>query len=139
MEWTRAIIHNQGLPLKLWAEILDTVYYLYTLGPIHAIKNSTPLMAFQNKSKDKPNVDHLRIIGCTAYMHINKQLHTKLDTKSIKCILVGYGNDCRVYHVWNPKNDKVFYSRDIVFDETQIGIQDIIIEDTSLLDIDDDP
>ena len=74
-------------------------------------------MVFRN-SKDKPNVDHLRIIGCTAYAHINKQLRTKLDAKSIKCILVGYGNDCKAYHIWNPKNDKIFYSRDIIFDET---------------------
>src|SRR5271170_468109 len=136
IERTRAILHSQKLPAKLWAEVLDTVCYLYTLGPIRAIKNSTPLMVFQNP-KDKPNVDHLRIIGCTAYVHINKQLRTKLDAKSIKCILVGYGNDSKAYRVWNPKTDKIFYSRDVVFDETQVGVQDTIIEDTSLLDIDD--
>ena len=58
IECTRAILHSQGLPSKLWAEVLDTVCYLYTLGPIHTIKNSTPFMVFRS-SKEKPKIDHL--------------------------------------------------------------------------------
>ena len=66
--------------------------------------------------------------------HINKQLRTKLDAKSHKCILVGYGNDCKAYWIWDPWTDKVFYSRDVIFDETQIGIKSIEVEDPVLLE-----
>ena len=93
-------------------------------------------MVFRS-SKEKPKIDHLWIIGCTAYVHINKQLCTKLDAKSIKCILVGYGNDCKAYRVWNPKTNKVFYSRDVIFDENQIGSSNTITEDIPLIDIND--
>ena len=69
-----------------------------------------------------------------AYTHINKQLHTKLDDKSHKCILVGYGNDCKAYRIWDPWTDKVFYSCDVIFDETQIGIKSIEVKDPILLE-----
>ena len=82
-------------------------------------------MIFRNHQNNKPAIDHLRILRCTAYIHINKQLRTKLDAKSTKCILVGYGDDCKVYHVWDPKTDKVYHSQDVIFDETQIGFKDI--------------
>jgi hypothetical protein len=91
--------------------------------------------SYSNHQGDKPNIDHLRILGCVAYTHINKQLRTKLDPKSIKCIHVGYGDDCKAYRIWNPKTDKVFYSRDVIFDETQIGFKDADGEDKHLLDV----
>ena len=133
IERTRAILHSQGLPSKLWAEVLDTVRYLYTLGPIRAITNGNPQMIFRN-TEQKPNVDHLRILGCAAYVHINKQLRTKLDAKSTKCILIGYGDDCKAYRVWDPVTNRVYHSRDIIFDETQIGIKDENVQDIILLE-----
>ena len=83
-------------------------------------------------------IDHLRILGCTAYTHINKQLRTKLDAKSMKYILVGYGDDYKAYRVWDPKTDKVYHSRDVIFDETQIGFKDIDKEKIQLLDTEED-
>ena len=138
MEWTRAILYSQCLPSKLWAEVLNTVWYLYTLGPIRALKNSIPTMIFRNHQNNKPAINHLWILRYTAYTHINKQLHTKLDAKSTKCILVGYGDDCKVYCVWDPKTDKVYHSRDVIFDETQIGFKDIDREKIQLLDTEED-
>jgi hypothetical protein len=146
IERTRAILHGQHLPSKLWAEILDAIRYLYTIGPIRALKDSTPDMVFRSTPESSstshqvslPNIEHLRILGCVAYTHINKQLRTKLDPKSIKCIHVGYGDDCKAYRIWNPKTDKVFYSRDVIFDETQFGFTDADGEDKHLLDDNDD-
>jgi transposase InsO family protein len=147
MERTRAILHSQHLPSKLWAEVLDTIRYLYTIGPIRALKDSTPSMVFHTTPSAKPTVDHLRIIGCVAYAHINRQLRTKLDAKATKCILVGYGNECKAYRIWDPKTDRVYHSRDVTFDETQIGFKDIndggnlvLIDDLESTDlhIDDD-
>src|SRR3979411_2720838 len=134
IKWTRAILHSQGLPSKLWAEVLNAVQYLYTLGPVHALKDNTPAMIFQNHQGDKPNIDHLQILGCAEYVHINKQLCTKLDAKSTKCILVGDGDDCKAYHIWNPKTEKIYYSKDVIFDETQIRFKDADGEDKYLLD-----
>lgn len=37
--------------------------------------------------------DKLRMFGCEAYMHVSRELRANLDTKSHKCIFVGYGLD----------------------------------------------
>jgi hypothetical protein len=82
-------------------------------------------MVFRNHQGTKPVVDHLRILGSVAYTHINKRLRSKLDAKATKCLMVGYGNDCKAYCVWDPKTDRVYHSQDVTFDETQIGFKDI--------------
>ena len=94
-------------------------------------------MVFRN-SKIKPNIEHLWILGCVAYAHINKQLHTKLDAKSTKCICIGYGDDCKAYCVWDPQMDQVYHSWDVTFDENQIGIKNANVKDVILLDTNHD-
>ena len=38
----------------------------------------------------KPNLQHLRVFGSIAYVHVPKEKRRKLDAKSEKCILVYY-------------------------------------------------
>ena len=42
-------------------------------------------------------MEHLCIFGCNAYAHIPKDEWKKLDSKSKKCILVGYGQITKGY------------------------------------------
>jgi len=124
MEKVRLILHGGRLPLRLWAEVFDTMRYLYTLGPVKSIENGkTPESIFYGFGDKKTMVEHLRIIGCTAYVHIPSNLRTKLDAKSKKCILVGYGISQKGYRVWDPMKDDVTTSRDVTFDETKIGLE----------------
>ena len=69
--------------------------------------------------KKKPNVDHLRVFGCNVYAHIAKDERHKLDPKAKKCIFVGYGNETKGYRLYNPERGKVFYSRDVRFNEAK--------------------
>ena len=121
MERTRAILHGSKLPLKLWAEIMETVRYLYTLGPVRYMNKHTPETIFRGL-KGKPSIEHLRVIGCTVYSHNNNQSHSKLDARSKKGILIGYGDDRKAYKIWDPETDKTYHSRDVTFDEDNIGL-----------------
>src|SRR5579871_2773742 len=125
MEKTRAILHGGNLPLRLWAEVFDTVRYLYTLRPVKGITDEMTPEAIFYKYRDgeRTSVKHLRVIGCTAYVHIPDKLRTKLDAKSKKYILVGYGTLQKGYRVWDPIRDTVTVSKDIIFDETKIGLE----------------
>ena len=44
-------------------------------------------------SGHKVSYDRLRIFGCEAYAHIPKELRSKLEPKSRKCIFIGYGQE----------------------------------------------
>ncbi|KAL0371815.1 UNVERIFIED_CONTAM: hypothetical protein Scaly_0863100 [Sesamum calycinum] len=63
------------------------------------------------------NFDHLRIFGCSAYVHAPSDERLKLDPKSKKCIFLGYKKGVKGYKFWDPAARKMVISRDAVFDE----------------------
>ena len=50
---------------------------------------------------------------------VPKRKRTKLDSKSKKCIFIGYKDGLKGYKLWNPVTQKVVYSRDVVFREVK--------------------
>jgi len=68
-------------------------------------------------SLKKPRVGHLRIFYSVAYAKIQEEKRTKLEDKSQKCILLGYGENSYGYKLYNPMTKKVTMSRDVKFDE----------------------
>ena len=65
----------------------------------------------------KPNLSHLKIFGCVCYVHVPDELRTKLDSKSKKCIFIGYAIEQKGYRCYKPITNYVKVSRDVVFDE----------------------
>jgi hypothetical protein len=72
---------------------------------------------------EKPNVGHLRTFGCVAYAHVAKDERKKFDVKTRKCVFLGYGTKTKGYRLYDPKRAKVFFSRDVVFNEKKCGIE----------------
>ncbi|BES91891.1 Hydra magnipapillata [Nesidiocoris tenuis] len=121
VEMARTLMHcYEGIiPQKLWAEMINTSTYILNISGKSSIEHKSPYEVWFSK---KPNLKHLRIIGCPCYVHTPKQLRKKMDRKSEKGILVGYeGWDG--YRIWCKENDKVIKSRDIKFDEDSIFLQ----------------
>jgi hypothetical protein len=65
----------------------------------------------------KPNVSHLKMFGCIAYVHVLDEKRSKLDPKAEKCIFIGYSLEKKGYRCFNPSTQKLQVSRDVVFDE----------------------
>ena len=120
VEQVRSMLFDSGLPHKFWAEALSTACYLKNVSPARALKGMTPFQAFTGC---KPNVKHLRIFGCVCYAHIPKDERKKLDYKSSKCIFLGYGSEVKAYRLYNLEKERVFHSRDVIFNERQSGLQ----------------
>ena len=57
------------------------------------LSNRSPLSAIQFKcpeekwTKRKPNLEHLRLVGCEAYSH---KSDGKLEPRSTRCVFLGY-------------------------------------------------
>src|SRR5436190_6424334 len=88
IERTKAILHDTELPKTLWMEIASTVIYLKNRSPTINLVGMTPYEAWYGK---KPNLWNLRIIGSTVYVHISKDIRTKLEYNTRECRLIGYG------------------------------------------------
>ena len=108
------------LPQTFWAEALATAVYLRNRSPTKSISDSTP---YESWSGRKATANHLKVFGCVAYAHISKEERRKLDPKAKKCILLGYGTTVKGYRLYCPQEGRVFYSRDVIFDEKKYGLE----------------
>ena len=70
VEATRSMLSNANLPPKFWAEALSTAAYLRNRSPTKVVKGMTPQEAWTGT---KPQVDHLRVFGCQAFVHVPKR------------------------------------------------------------------
>ena len=97
MEAARAMLHDQYIPMHLWAEAAKTTVYVQNRTPHRVLENKTPEEVFFGK---KPEVSHLRIFGCPVYIHISKEKRTKLDPSGKKGIFVGYSESLKAYRIY---------------------------------------
>jgi len=121
VEKVRAMLHDSNLPYDLWAELWQTANYLRNFSPTMVL-NAQKITPYEALLGKRPNVGHLRAIGCVAYVQVPKQLRWKLQPTSLKTVLVGYGENSRCYRLWDPENKKILESRDVVFNEDINGI-----------------
>ena len=97
MEAARAMLHDQDLPMHLWEEDYRTTVYLHNCTLHRVLKNKTHQEFFSRK---KLEVSHLRIFGCSVYIHIPKAKRTKLDPSGTKGIFVGYSESSKAYIIY---------------------------------------
>ena len=116
VEAVRTMLSDAHLPKVFWAEALSTAVYLKNRSPTACLVGTTPFEALTGR---KPDVGHLKIFGCIAYSHIPRDERQKLDTKSIKCVFLGYDTDTKGFRLYDICKKKVFISRDVVFNELE--------------------
>jgi hypothetical protein len=114
VEITRAMLNEKNLPNYFWAEVVATRVYIMNQTPIAVVHGMTPEEKFTCK---KPDVSHLRVFGCIAYVHVPDEKRSKLDPKAEKCIFIGYSLEQKGYRCFNLSIRKLQVSRDVVFDE----------------------
>ncbi|WP_139158356.1 DDE-type integrase/transposase/recombinase, partial [Enterobacter cloacae complex sp. GF14B] len=113
-EVARALMNEKNMPHHFWAEAVNTAVYIMNRTPTAAVHDVTPEEKFTGT---KPDLAHLKVFGCIAYVHVPDELRRKLDPKAEKCILVGYSLEQKGYRCYNPTTRELRVSRDVVFDE----------------------
>jgi hypothetical protein len=89
------MILAQGIDLEFWAEAVNTTVYIKNRCPTKVLDSKTPQEAWTDA---KPNVSHLRIFGCKTFAHILDEKISKLESKSIPCVFLGYCEGTKTYH-----------------------------------------
>ena len=69
MDATRAMMHDQDLPMHLWEEETRTTVYVQNNTLHRVLDSKTPEEVF---SREKPKLNHMRIFGNPVYIHIPK-------------------------------------------------------------------
>jgi hypothetical protein len=69
---------------------------------------------------------NLRVFSCSAYAHIPSDARTKLKPKSLECLLIGFEKGVKGNKLWDIVNKKKMISRDIVFNEMTMPLNEEI-------------
>ena len=114
MEAVKSMIHDQDLPMHLWAEATKIAVYVQNWISHSALGNKTPEKMFNGKNL---KISHLKIFGCPIYIHVPKEKRSKLDFSRRKGIFVGYSDQSKSCRVYIPAYDHINIRKDVTFDE----------------------
>jgi hypothetical protein len=112
MECARSMIHAQGLDLEFWAKAVNTTVYIKNRCPTKALESKTPQEAWTGR---KPDVSHLRVFECKTFAHIPDEKRSKLESKSMPCVFLGYCEGAKAYRLMCVETKRIIKSRDVVF------------------------
>ncbi|KAI0994487.1 hypothetical protein K3495_g13695, partial [Podosphaera aphanis] len=130
IEKVRKSMIAMEIPSYLWPHIFSACIYITNRTATSTLNGLTPIEAFLNQvdpeykeyQSHKPDLSHLRVLGCKAYVLIpeEKRLKSrKLDPRAELGIFVGYEGD-NIYKVWIPseKGGRLVRSSNVRFDES---------------------
>ena len=116
IESTKSMLIHAQMPLKFWAETVNTAVYLHNRSTKSALKDKTPFESWFGK---KPKVSNLNVFGSVCFFHTPDHLQKKLDPKCRKAIFVGYPLESKAYKVYEVDAKRFTRSRDVVFHENK--------------------
>jgi hypothetical protein len=109
-----AMLSESNLPASFWGHCLNAMVHVWNRLPTAPMGNITPYEAWHNK---KPDISHLRVWGCTAYVYIQRDKRKSLEPHMEKCIFVGYPEGYKGWRFYNPTTKKFIISERAEFDE----------------------
>ena len=86
-EVARVMLNEKKMLDYFWAEVVATAVYIMNRTPTTTVHGMMPEEKYTGR---KPDISHLKVFGCIAYVHIPDERRTKLDPKAEKCIFIGY-------------------------------------------------
>jgi len=114
VEMGLALLAHASMPLKFWDEAFSTAVLIINRLPSHVIDNDTP---YSRLFGQQPDYSSLRTFGCACWRHLRPYNTRKLDFRSKQCVFLGYSNQHKGFKCLDPKEGRVYISRDVIFDE----------------------
>ncbi|KAL6140805.1 hypothetical protein ACLB2K_059098 [Fragaria x ananassa] len=98
MNLVRSMLYAKHMPRSFWPEAVMWTFYVLNCSPTLAVKDIAPQEA---SSGVKPSVDHFRVWGCLAHVHIPEEKRGKLDIRNFICILFGVSEESKGYKLYD--------------------------------------
>ncbi|KAL9233094.1 hypothetical protein vseg_008132 [Gypsophila vaccaria] len=126
----RALRFQSGLTIEFWGECVLTAAHLINRTPTRILDGKTPYELLYNK---EPDLSLLRIFGCLAYA-VNLTPTDKFDSRSRRCIFVGYPFGKKGWTLYDLATGQFFQSRDVQFIETEFPYSALTASDNPDID-----
>ena len=94
LEVTRSLMLTTHVPKMFWGEAMLTATFLINRMPSRVLQFQTPhKKLLETYPHFRLHNDILiKIFGCTTFIHVHHHLRSKLDSRAIKCIFLGYSS-----------------------------------------------
>ncbi|KAJ9523902.1 hypothetical protein QJQ45_020097, partial [Haematococcus lacustris] len=112
----RCLLYSSGLSVNFWPYALRFANYVRNLSLVRG-KAGTPWELFWGV---RPDLSALRVFGARAYAHVPEHMRSKLGSKAVQGVFVGYELSSKAYQVLLP-GGKLLITKDVVFDELDRG------------------
>jgi len=89
MERVRCILDDAALPMTYWAFAVSVALHFEDHTPTRSAVGKTPYETWHG-SDSKPSLKHLRVFGCSAFVHDPKEKRKKVHYRPTPGIFVGY-------------------------------------------------
>ncbi|GAA0164164.1 hypothetical protein LIER_39730 [Lithospermum erythrorhizon] len=103
----RVMLHTKNIPLKFWAEAINTACHIHNRISLRPGTNNTNYELWRER---KPNVLYFHIFGSLCCILVDREPRYKFDVKSDEGIFLGYSRNSRALHVFNKRAEVVMES-----------------------------
>jgi hypothetical protein len=108
------LLAHASVPFRFWSDAFSTTCFLINRLPSHVIDMQSPLERLLGEA---PDYTFFRVFGCACWPHLRPYNNHKLDFRSKKCVFLGYSSLHKGYKCLHVPTNRVYISRDVVFDE----------------------
>ena len=108
------LLAHASVPFRFWSDAFSTACFLINRLPSRLLNMKTPLELLLN---ELPDYTFLKVFGCACWPHLRPYNKHKLEFRSKKCVFLGYSSLHKGYKCLHVPTNRVYISRDVVFDE----------------------
>jgi transposase InsO family protein len=112
-----SMMHAAKLPWSFWGAAFMAAIYTSNRCPVARHNWKSPAEIIQGRP---PRLDHLRVFGCIARVHVPSENRRKTDPKTIIGRFVGYDNRKHCYNILVDK--RIIHTLDVTFFENEFDL-----------------
>jgi histone deacetylase 1/2 len=109
------LLAHACVPYRFWSDAFSIACFLINRLPSHVIGIQTPL---ERLLGEKPDYTFFKVFGYACWPHLRPYNKHKLEFRSKQCVFLGYSSLHKGYKCLHVPTNRVYISRDVVFDET---------------------
>ncbi|CAB0002505.1 unnamed protein product, partial [Nesidiocoris tenuis] len=112
VETARCMMISANMAPAFWAEAVNTANYIRNRCKSRSIDGKIP---FELWTGQRTNVGYFKTFGCIGYALEKRKNRGKFDSKTNRCVFLGYSEETKGFKVWYPDQRKVGFTRDVKF------------------------
>ena len=112
-----ALLSHAHAPLRYWDDAFQSAYYLINRLPTSVLQFQSP---YEKLFNTFPDYLFLKTFGCACWPNLRPYNTHKLQPRSTQCVFLGYSLIHKGYKCLHLPLNRLYISRDVVFDETTL-------------------